>query len=340
MRLCCCVNWSRRRRRSRPRPGAPRRSRRSRDCCAWPAPARSRCWSPFSPGNCDSARSAWGTRPWANCSGWSPPGSRLLCPWARAAPESKVPALRSCPVAGDAPGGDTADGPLAEAAPRGAITDGGPPTVADRVAPEQVPAGASGGRGRPRRGQGRRRAARRGCSRRRHNRRRAAHRGRDRRRVRGRRPSRRGGAQAERRWSPAGLFGRASQTEREFLVRLLAGELHQGALEGVMAEAVARVACVPAAEVRPRSPAGRVAAAGRPGGAGRGPGPGGSPGAGHGASARPRAALAALRAFGLKVGLLAAAAIRNGTKSKRHTKGHSTYCCGRYRPIPPAKCEI
>ncbi len=58
------------------------------------------------------------------------------------------------------------------------------------------------------------------------------------------------GAQAERRRLLAGLFGRASQTEREFLVRLLAGELHQGALEGVMAEAVARAAGVPAAEVR------------------------------------------------------------------------------------------
>ncbi len=58
------------------------------------------------------------------------------------------------------------------------------------------------------------------------------------------------GAQAERRRLLAGPFGRASQTEREFLVRLLAGELHQGALEGVMTEAVARAAGVPAAEVR------------------------------------------------------------------------------------------
>jgi ATP-dependent DNA ligase I len=58
------------------------------------------------------------------------------------------------------------------------------------------------------------------------------------------------GAQAERRRLLAGLFGRATQTEREFLVRLLAGELHQGALEGVMTEAVARAAGVPAAEVR------------------------------------------------------------------------------------------
>jgi DNA ligase-1 len=58
------------------------------------------------------------------------------------------------------------------------------------------------------------------------------------------------GAQAERRRLLAGVFGRATPTEREFLVRLLAGELHQGALEGVMAEAVARAAGVPAAEVR------------------------------------------------------------------------------------------
>jgi ATP-dependent DNA ligase len=58
------------------------------------------------------------------------------------------------------------------------------------------------------------------------------------------------GAQAERRRLLAGLFGRASDTERQFLVRLLAGELHQGALEGVMTEAVARAAGVPAEEVR------------------------------------------------------------------------------------------
>jgi DNA ligase-1 len=58
------------------------------------------------------------------------------------------------------------------------------------------------------------------------------------------------GAQAERRRLLAGVFARATQAEREFLVRLLAGELHQGALEGVMTEAVARAAGVPAAEVR------------------------------------------------------------------------------------------
>ena len=38
--------------------------------------------------------------------------------------------------------------------------------------------------------------------------------------------------------------------ERQFLVRLLAGDLRQGALDGVMTDAIARAAGVPAAEVR------------------------------------------------------------------------------------------
>ncbi len=46
------------------------------------------------------------------------------------------------------------------------------------------------------------------------------------------------------------LFGRATAPEADFLRRLLTGELRQGALEGVMAEAVARAAGVPAAVVR------------------------------------------------------------------------------------------
>ncbi len=46
------------------------------------------------------------------------------------------------------------------------------------------------------------------------------------------------------------LLGRATEAEASFLVRLLYGELRQGALEGVMAEAVARAANVPAASVR------------------------------------------------------------------------------------------
>jgi DNA ligase-1 len=46
------------------------------------------------------------------------------------------------------------------------------------------------------------------------------------------------------------LFGRATRDEQEFLVRLLGGELRQGALEGLMVEAVARAAELPAAELR------------------------------------------------------------------------------------------
>ena len=58
------------------------------------------------------------------------------------------------------------------------------------------------------------------------------------------------GAQAERRRLLGEVFARASEAERSFLTRLLAGELHQGALEGVMAEAVARAAGVSAGQVR------------------------------------------------------------------------------------------
>jgi ATP-dependent DNA ligase I len=58
------------------------------------------------------------------------------------------------------------------------------------------------------------------------------------------------GAQAERRRLLGEVFARASEAERSFLTRLLAGELHQGALEGVMVEAVARAAGVHAGEVR------------------------------------------------------------------------------------------
>ncbi|MFR9729968.1 ATP-dependent DNA ligase [Saccharopolyspora sp. MS10] len=46
------------------------------------------------------------------------------------------------------------------------------------------------------------------------------------------------------------LFGAATAAEQDFLLRLLGGELRQGALEGVMLEAVARAAEVPAAAVR------------------------------------------------------------------------------------------
>jgi len=58
------------------------------------------------------------------------------------------------------------------------------------------------------------------------------------------------GSVAQRRQQLAALFARATDSEREFLVRLLAGDLRQGALEGVMTEAVARAAGVPAEEVR------------------------------------------------------------------------------------------
>ncbi len=58
------------------------------------------------------------------------------------------------------------------------------------------------------------------------------------------------GSQAERRRLLAGLFTRAGAAEQEFLVRLLSGDLRQGALEGVMTDAVARAAGVPAEEVR------------------------------------------------------------------------------------------
>jgi ATP-dependent DNA ligase I len=46
------------------------------------------------------------------------------------------------------------------------------------------------------------------------------------------------------------LFRRATEAEQQFLFGLLSGELRQGALEGVMTEAVARAASVPVAEVR------------------------------------------------------------------------------------------
>jgi ATP-dependent DNA ligase I len=58
------------------------------------------------------------------------------------------------------------------------------------------------------------------------------------------------GAQAERRRLLAALWRRTTEGERSFLVQLLTGELRQGALEGVMVEAVAQAAEVPAAEIR------------------------------------------------------------------------------------------
>ncbi|MGZ8259833.1 MAG: ATP-dependent DNA ligase [Caldimonas sp.] len=46
------------------------------------------------------------------------------------------------------------------------------------------------------------------------------------------------------------LFARATAAEQDFLVRLLVGELRQGALEGVMVDAIAAAAGVPAPAVR------------------------------------------------------------------------------------------
>jgi DNA ligase-1 len=46
------------------------------------------------------------------------------------------------------------------------------------------------------------------------------------------------------------LLGQATEHEQDFLVRLLFGELRQGALEGVLVDAVARAAGLPAARVR------------------------------------------------------------------------------------------
>jgi ATP-dependent DNA ligase I len=66
------------------------------------------------------------------------------------------------------------------------------------------------------------------------------------------------------------LFGRATSAEQRFLVGLLSGELRQGALEGVMTDAVARAASVPVGDVRRammlRGSLGAVAAAALAGG--------------------------------------------------------------------------
>ena len=90
------------------------------------------------------------------------------------------------------------------------------------------------------------------------------------------------GSTAARKALVSELFGRATETEQRFLYGLLSGELRQGALEGVMTEAVARAASVPVAEVRRammmRGSLGAVAAAAMAGGRD------------------------ALRAFGLEVG--------------------------------------
>ena len=118
------------------------------------------------------------------------------------------------------------------------------------------------------------------------------------------------GAQSERRRLLAALLSRATDGERSFLIRLLAGDLGQGALEGVMTEAIARAAGVPAGLVRRAHQLGgslpevAQAALGGPGG------PDGD------------RALAALRSFTLQVGrplrpMLAASAPNIGAALER-----------------------
>jgi DNA ligase-1 len=58
------------------------------------------------------------------------------------------------------------------------------------------------------------------------------------------------GSQTARRREVADLFARVTESERRFLIGLLSGELRQGALEGVVVEAVAKAAGLPASEVR------------------------------------------------------------------------------------------
>lgn len=58
------------------------------------------------------------------------------------------------------------------------------------------------------------------------------------------------GSAAARRAALAALYRRATAGEQSFLTRLVFGELRQGALEGVMVDAVARATSLPAAEVR------------------------------------------------------------------------------------------
>jgi DNA ligase-1 len=59
-----------------------------------------------------------------------------------------------------------------------------------------------------------------------------------------------GGSGARRAGLLRELFARATRAEQEFLLRLLTGELRQGALAGVMLDAIAAATAVPLAEVR------------------------------------------------------------------------------------------
>ncbi|MEZ0076953.1 ATP-dependent DNA ligase [Planotetraspora sp. GP83] len=58
------------------------------------------------------------------------------------------------------------------------------------------------------------------------------------------------GSQAARKALLDELFGAVTRQEQSFLQRLLTGELRQGALDGVMIEAIAKASAVPSAEVR------------------------------------------------------------------------------------------
>ena len=58
------------------------------------------------------------------------------------------------------------------------------------------------------------------------------------------------GSQAARRHELSALLAAATQAEQDFLIRLLMGELRQGALEGSVAEGVATAAGVPSSQVR------------------------------------------------------------------------------------------
>ena len=58
------------------------------------------------------------------------------------------------------------------------------------------------------------------------------------------------GSAAERAKLLSDLFARATAPEQDFLARLLLGELRQGALEGIMLDAIAKAAGLPAPKVR------------------------------------------------------------------------------------------
>jgi DNA ligase-1 len=59
-----------------------------------------------------------------------------------------------------------------------------------------------------------------------------------------------GGSSARRAQALRDLFVQATSDEQRFLLRLLIGELRQGALEGIMIDAIAAAAEIPAAQVR------------------------------------------------------------------------------------------